>query len=145
MYLFWLTLTKSETNRLVYLVAHRLDFLKCIFNKKTMSMNIWIYSYQKNNTNEYRTIFVTKRLYEYDTKNICIGKIQIYSNICHTLCSILYLCCILNVFVLYLHCICVAVKWKWWRRMPCPGALYVPDGCHNDTHTYITCWLPEYR
>ena len=56
--------------------------------------------------------------------------------------------CVVVVFVfynvivfalyLYLYCICAAVKWKWWRRMPCPGALYVPDGFHNDTHTYIT-------
>ena len=46
-----------------------------------------IYSYQKDDTNEYPNIFVSKKLYEYDTKNICIGK---YLNIQTYLYNIFY-------------------------------------------------------
>ena len=46
-------------------------------------LNIRIYLYQKNNTNEYANIFVSKKLYEYDTNEY--SYIFEYPNIRHTL------------------------------------------------------------
>ena len=47
--------------------------------------NIRIYSYQKNNTNEYLNIFASKKWYEHDTNEYSYWKIFEYPNIRHTL------------------------------------------------------------
>ena len=57
---------------------------KYIYIQKTIWTNIWIYLYQRNDTNEYPNIFVSKRWYERISEYIRIKKmlqsnIQIYS------------------------------------------------------------------
>ena len=56
-----------------------------IYIQKTIRTNIRIYSYQKNDTNEYPNIFVSKKWYEYDTNEYSYRKIFEYPNIRHTL------------------------------------------------------------
>ena len=53
--------------------------------KKMIRTNIRIYSYKKNNTNEYLNIFASKKWYEYDTNEYSDRKIFEYPNIRHTL------------------------------------------------------------
>ena len=49
--------------------------------KKMIRTNIRIYSYQKNNTNEYPNIFASKKWYEYDTNEYSYRKIFEYIRI----------------------------------------------------------------
>ena len=49
--------------------------------KKMIRTNIRIYSYQKNNTNEYPNIFASKKWYEYDTNEYLYRKIFEYIRI----------------------------------------------------------------
>ena len=63
-------------------VGANVRFFSWIYsNQKTIRTNIRIYSYQKNDTNEYPNIFVSNKWYEYNTNEYLYWKIFKYTNI----------------------------------------------------------------
>ena len=60
---------------LLDLLAHTLDFSLEHLYQKTIRTNIRIYSYQKDDTNEFPNIFVSEKWYEYDKNGYSYRKI----------------------------------------------------------------------